>query len=238
MDGFDQVTLNIGSMATTSGQDTIQFVTSNDTLVNNGTVTGAAGFNAISFTSSSSLAGETITNNGTITSVNFGPVISTSVGINTTSTMPWARTRALALRSPPAAGSAAFRFFQCGRDHGGRELQRSQRTGSFSLVGFNEGSGDIGGNVGVGIAITSGGGISGLSLSNAGTVTAGSFGNISGNSLDGYNESDGEIGGNVGAGIAVTSGGGISGLSLDNARHDHEAESFRRDQWQQHGRLQ
>ncbi|MGB8356444.1 MAG: hypothetical protein WCD79_21275, partial [Chthoniobacteraceae bacterium] len=72
--GFDQVTLNIGSMATASGVDTIAFTTSNDTLVNNGTVIGqdnasigANGFNAISFTVAGALTGENVTNNGTAT---------------------------------------------------------------------------------------------------------------------------------------------------------------------------
>ena len=81
--GFDQVTLNIGSATSVSGQDAIVFATSNDTLLNNGMVTGPLGFNAIeAFLSNSSLTGESITNNGTITTTAFGNLSGAQYGNN------------------------------------------------------------------------------------------------------------------------------------------------------------
>lgn len=80
--GGDQVTLNAGGIAAVSGQDTIQFVTSDDLLSNKGSIVGAdaipfvvslgggtpaaPSYSAISFVNASGFSTETITNNSII----------------------------------------------------------------------------------------------------------------------------------------------------------------------------
>ena len=93
------------------------------------------------------------------------------------------------------------------------------------MVGYSdEDTGDIGGNAGTGIAITSGGAINTLSLSTRGAVKGGSFGAIN-DSLVGYNQTAGSVGANDGHRHRDhLRNPGSAELSLSNAGDSHRRQ--------------
>ena len=206
--GFDNVTLNIGSFATVIAGDTIAFVTSNDSLLNNGTVIGGAsaggnGYTAIIF-DAASLSNEMVTNNGTLTGGNG----------NT---------------SGPGAGIGIFIEATGGALSG-------VTVSNFGSVTGGVGTG-VGSSGGYGIAIESNGGtLSGVTLTNFGSITGGNSVNGGGGgggitlvsfssavsgvklinfgSVTGGNDTGGAAGGN---GIIIgTNTGAVSSVTLTN----------------------
>jgi len=89
------------------------------------------------------------------------------------------------------------------------------------IYGNDSGNYEIGGNIATGIAIGSGGSITGLSLINISSVTGGSIGGMSGGGgyysyIYGNDSGDYEIGGNIATAIAIGSYDVNTGLSLVN----------------------
>jgi len=211
--GSDSITFQPGSIALGSGSDTVQIATSNDTLLNNGTILGAATYNAVSFLSGSGPTGETITNNGLITVLGSGTISNelaasfggshyagSNVGV------------AVAVTSSIRIGTVT--------------LSNAGTIAGGSIAGFSGGAVSLandsyygsGFNVGAAVAVTSNGGIGTLTLSNSGTITGGSIGSMS-DGVAGYSiGGEANAGFNVGAGVAVTTGnGGIGTVTLSNA---------------------
>ena len=92
---------------------------------------------------------------------------------------------------------------------------------SRGQLGNNYGSTTVGGNAATGIAITTGGAITGPALVNFGTVAGGSVGDVTDNSNVANNYSSNEVGGNVAIGIAAVTSGGQHQRAVDcELRHD------------------
>ena len=205
--GFDNVTLSLGSTATTSGQDTIAFVTSHNTLLNNGTVIGAAGaasadgFNAISF-NATTLTGETIINDGAVTGgAGPGPGIHSDGGVG------------IFLNAGDTLGNIAL--INAGRVAGGSSagggggaaisilsggiVNNVAVTNSGNAAGGNS---SAKGSGGYGIIIGAASSISNITLINSGNATGGDTA---------------QIGSFGGFGIAITSNGTLTNVTVSNS---------------------
>jgi outer membrane autotransporter protein len=203
--GFDQVTLNIGSGATGSGQDTISFTTSNDTLLNNGTVLGGAGinpedngFNAISFISGSSagFSGESVINDGSVAGGTGIFAIGTGNGGN----------GGTGIEFNTAGGISGIKVTNSGFAMGG--------VGGNGLDFYEYSSPFNGGDGGDGIGFNAIGDISSITLVISGSATGGSGGNGGWAYYDYF--TDGGNGGAGGVGICFNADDSINGINLTN----------------------
>ena len=200
VNGGDTVTASSNAVAESSSGDTIQFVTSNDTLVNNGSISGTSGqpsavdvssttdqsypFNAVTFNGISDFSGESITNNGTIAGGNgSAPGVTGSNGSD---------------------GSWALDL--TGSSLGDIEITNNgAMTGGFG--GLSGTSAAYGGTGGDSIHLTGTASISDLFVVNSGIITGGTG--------EGGNDSDGGTGINVSGSavenVGITVSGTLSG---------------------------